>query len=232
MKVEELMTRNAIAVTPEIPLKEVGGLLAEHRISGLPVVDDEGHVLGVVSEADILVKERGPESKHGGVFAWLLEGGRADQEKLAARNAGEAMTAPAITIRARKHVSEAARLMTEHGIKRLPVVDAYGSLVGIVTRSDLVRAFARSDHEIAREIREDVVTRTLWIEDPGLEVRVDRGEVTLTGELERKADADLLSLFVARVPGVISVRSELTWRWDDRSTVERSDPHVPVVPRG
>jgi CBS-domain-containing membrane protein len=232
MKVEELMTRNAIAVTPEIPLKEVGGLLAEHRISGLPVVDDEGHVLGVVSEADILVKERGPESKHGGVFAWLLEGGRADQEKLAARNAGEAMTAPAITIRARKHVSEAARLMTEHGIKRLPVVDAYGSLVGIVTRSDLVRAFARSDDEIAREIREDVVTRTLWIEDPGLEVRVDRGEVTLTGELERKADADLLSLFVARVPGVISVRSELTWRWDDRSTVERSDPHVPVVPRG
>jgi CBS domain-containing protein len=232
MKVEELMTRNAIAVTPEIPLKEVGGLLAEQRISGLPVVDDEGHVLGVVSEADILVKERGPESKHGGVFAWLLEGGRADQEKLAARNAGEAMTAPAITIRARKHVSEAARLMTEHGIKRLPVVDAYGSLVGIVTRSDLVRAFARSDDEIAREIREDVVTRTLWIEDPGLEVRVDRGEVTLTGELERKADADLLSLFVARVPGVISVRSELTWRWDDRSTVERSDPHVPVALRG
>lgn len=231
MKVEELMTKDAIAVARDTPLKEVGALLAEHRISGLPVVDADGVVLGVVSEADILVKEQGPESRHGGLFAWLLEGGRADQDKLAARTAGEAMTAPAITILARKHVSDAARLMTEHGIKRLPVVDGYDKLVGIVTRSDLVRAFARPDDQIEREIREEVTERMLWIEAPELEIAVERGEVTLTGELERRSDTELLPLFAARVPGVVGVRSELTWRWDDKHAVEKSDPRVPIAPR-
>jgi CBS domain-containing protein len=126
------------------------------------------------------------------------------------------MTSPATTIGAERHVSEAARLMTEKGIKRLPVVDADGELVGIVTRSDLVRAFARPDDEIEREIREDVVRRALWIEDKALDLRVERGEVTLSGELERRSDAELLPPFVARVPGVVTVRSDLTWRYDDR----------------
>jgi CBS domain-containing protein len=230
MKVDELMTKDAISVAPEAPLKEVGMLLAEHHISGLPVVDADGRVLGVVSEADILVKEQGPESRHGGLFAWLLEGGRADQGKLAARTAGEAMTAPAVTVLARKHVADAARLMTEHGIKRLPVVDAQGKLVGIVTRTDLVRAFARSDEEIEREIRDDVAGRMLWIEANELEIEVERGEVTLAGALERQSDAELLPHFAARVPGVVSVRSELTWRWDDKRGVEMSNPRVPVAP--
>jgi CBS domain-containing protein len=232
MKVEELMTRDVIAVEPEAPLKEVASLLAEHRISGLPVVDGTRHVLGVVSEADILVKERGPEARHGGHFGWLLAGGRADQEKLAARTAGEAMTAPAITIGAGKEVSEAARLLTDRGIKRLPIVDSDRTLVGLVTRSDLVRAFARPDEELEREISEDVLKRMLWVEAPDLDVSVERGEVVLSGELERKTDAELLPRFVARVPGVISVRSSLTWRWDDHGAVARSDPHVPVAPRG
>jgi len=232
VKVKELMTPDPIAVGPELSLKDVAAILSEHGISGLPVVGREREVLGVVSEADILVKERGPDPRHGGLLGWLLEGGRADREKLSARTAGEAMTSPAITIGAGKHVSQAARLMIEKGIKRLPVVDRTGALVGIVTRSDLVRVFARPDDEIAREIREDVVTRTLWIEEPGLDIRVERGEVTLSGELERKSDVDLLARFTARVPGVISVRSALRWRWDDRDAVVRSDPHVPIAPRG
>jgi CBS domain-containing protein len=231
MKIRDLMTPNALAVGPEAPLKDVAAILAEHRISGLPVVSEQRTVLGVVSEADILVKEQGPAPRHGGLFGWLLAGGHADAAKLAARTAGEAMTAPAITISAEKDVSEAARVMTENGIKRLPVVDPDGKLVGIVTRSDLVTAFARPDSEIRREIREDVVRHTLWIEDGTLDVRVERGEVTLSGRLERRSDAELLSLFVARVPGVISVDSTLTWDWDDRKAVEKSDPHVPIAPR-
>ena len=106
--------------------------------------------------------------------------------------------------------------MTENGIKRLPVVDSHGTLIGIVTRADLVRAFARPDHEIEREIREDVILRSLWIEAPSVVVRVERGEVRLSGRLERRADAELLEQFVARVPGVVSVHSTLRWRWDDR----------------
>ena len=206
-------------------------MLAERRISGLPVVGDRRNVLGVVSEADILVKELGHEPRHGGLIGWLLQGGRADDAKLAARTAGEAMTSPAITIRGEKQVSEAARLMVENGIKRLPIVDADGTLLGIVTRSDLVRAFARTDAEIEREIREEIVKRALWIDDKKVDIRVEQGEVTLSGQLERRSDAELLPPFVERVPGVVSVTSTLTWDWDDRKELEQSDPHVPIPPR-
>ena len=216
MRVRELMVESVIAVGPEAPLKDVAAILAEHRISGLPVISEQRAVIGVVSEADILVKERGPEARHGGLIGWLLAGGVPDDEKLAARKSGEAMTSPAITMGPERNVSAAARLMTENGIKRLPVVDNDGKLAGIITRSDLVRAFARPDGEIEREIREDVVRQALWLEGEGLDVRVERGEVTLSGELERRSDAELLPRFTARVPGVVTVDSSLTWRLDDR----------------
>ena len=128
MKIEKLMSENAIAVGPDTPLREVAAMLAEHRISGLPVVGERLQVLGVVSEADILLKEQGPGPRHGRIVGWLLAGGRADTAKLSARTAGEAMTSPAITIGRGAQVSSAARLMTENGIKRLPVVDADGTL--------------------------------------------------------------------------------------------------------
>jgi CBS domain-containing protein len=231
MKVKELMTQDVVAIGPEASLKDVAAILAERTISGLPVISEQRRVLGVVSEADILVKEQGPEPLHGGLIGWLLEGGLADDTKLTARTAGEAMTAPAITIGAERQVSEAARLMTENGIKRLPVVDSDGKLTGIVTRADLVKAFARPDDAIEREIREDVFRHTLWIEDGKISITVERGEVTLAGQVERKSDADLLTRFVARVPGVISVRSSLTWEWDDHKAEQRSDPRVPIPPR-
>jgi CBS domain-containing protein len=215
MKIEKLMSENAIAVGPDTPLRDVAAILAEHRISGLPVVGEGQQVLGVVSEADILLKEQGPGPEHGRIVGWLLAGGIPDTDKLSARTAGEAMTSPAITIRPEADVSYAARLMTENGIKRLPVIDAHGTLIGIVTRADLVRAFARPDREIEREIREDVMHHTLWLEDPGITVRVERGEVRLAGKLERRSDAELLERFVARVPGVVTVNSTLRWSWDD-----------------
>jgi len=225
------MTEDVIVVRPETPLKEVAETLAARRISGLPVVDAKRKVLGVVSEADILVKERGPEPRHEGLLGWLLGGGAAEEEKLLARTAGEAMTAPAITIEAETHVSRAARLMTEKRIKRLPVVDSEGALVGIVTRADLVRAFARSDAAIEREIKDDVIRRTLWIENGDLDVRVEDGEVRLAGKLQRRSDAELLPLFAARVPGVVAVHSTLRWEWDDSKASLESTPRVPIPPR-
>jgi CBS-domain-containing membrane protein len=180
------------------------------------VIGERLEVLGVVSEADILVKEQGPATRRGGIVGRLLTDTVPDSVKLAARTAAEAMTAPAITVSPEAHVHDAARLMTENGIKRLPVVDSHGTLIGIVTRADLVRAFARPDHEIEHEIREDVVRRILWIEAPSVVVRVERGEVRLSGRLERRSDAELLEQFVARVPGVVSVHSTLGWSWDDR----------------
>lgn len=214
MKVEDVMTREVKTVTPATPLREVARILAESRVSGVPVVED-GRVVGVVSEADILVKERGERPGRGGLLGLLWDERRELEAKLQARTAGEAMTSPAITIGPRRPVAEAAAKMIEEKVNRLPVVDDEGNLVGIITRADLVRAFVRSDAEIAREIREDVIFRTLWIPPEQVQVEVERGVVTLRGHVESKSDAELLPSFVQRVPGVISVDAQLTWEEDN-----------------
>jgi CBS domain-containing protein len=222
------MTKEVLTAAPKASLKEVAETLAGHRISGLPVVDGNGCVVGVISEADIVEKESAPSERRGGIASLLTAPHRT--AKALARTAGEAMTSPAVTITPRRDVSEAARRMVEQGVNRLPVLSEAGKLVGIVTRADLVRAFVRSDDEIGREIREEVALRTLWIDPASLEIVVEGGEVTLAGEVEAKADADLLKRFVTRVPGVVSVRSELRWQVDEPK-LPRSDPRVPRPPR-
>ncbi|HXF99104.1 MAG TPA: CBS domain-containing protein [Gaiellaceae bacterium] len=215
MRVKDVMTREVVTARPETTLKEVARLLAEHRISGMPVVDEDGKILGVVSEADILAKERGP-SRRRGVLAWLVDAyGGEEKLKLEARTAGEAMTSPAKTIAPWRPVWAAAEIMLDAGINRLPVADDEGRLVGIVTRADLVRAFVRPDAEIEREIREDVLVKTLWLRDAdAVNVAVENGKVTLTGTVDTRRDAELIRLFVARTPGVVEVRSAITWRRD------------------
>jgi CBS domain-containing protein len=212
MKVKEIMSTTVVTVSTDTSLKEVAEVLAERRISGLPVLDGDGAVAGVVSEADILFKERGPSARHG-VFAWLLDRyGVEGQLKLEARTAGEAMTSPALVIHPDRLVAEAAHLMLDRRVNRLPVVDRQGKLAGIVTRSDLVRAFARSDETIEREIRDDVLGRTLWLRDPqAITVKVEGGVVTLAGTVDNPMDAELVTVFTGKVPGVVDVESSLTW---------------------
>lgn len=212
---------------PATDLKDVARLLAERRISGVPVVDEGGELLGVVSEGDIVRVEAGEELS-GGFLSWLLAGRR--PARLEGHTAADAMTAPVITARPGQDVAEAARVMTERGVNRLPVVDREGSLVGIVTRADLVRAFVRSDEQIERELREDVILGTMWIDPAPLSVAVSGGEVTVGGEVPSRADAELLEHFASRVPGVVAVRSELRWRVDT-PRLPRSDPRVPPPPR-
>lgn len=227
MKVKDLMTSDVVTIGPEASLKDVARILAERGISGLPVVDEQRRVLGVVSEADILYKARGSDHKQGGLLGWfLLEGIEADA-KLAARTAGEAMTSPVISIGPERPVGEAAAKMVEYGVNRLPVVDEEGKIVGLLSRADIVRAFTRTDAEIMREIRDEVILRTLWISPERVNVTVSKGEVTLTGQVETKTDAELLPRFVERVAGVVSVKSNLTWEYEERK-LERSDPRVGV----
>jgi CBS domain-containing protein len=211
MRVEDVMTREVWTVRSETSLKEAAEILAQRRISGMPVVDAENHVVGVLSEGDILFKERGLQQKRGLLDRWLDLPLPDIASKLEARTAGEAMSAPAVTIGRKRPLTEAANTMIEEGVNRLPVVDVEGKLIGIISRADLVRAFVRSDDEIAREIEEDVIRRTLWIAPESIEVAVVRGEVRLTGEVETKADAELIPAFVQRVPGVVSVLSKLRW---------------------
>jgi len=209
------MTRELMTVRSETPLKEAAAILAREKISGLPVVDADDHVVGVLSEGDVLFKEMGRVGKKGLLERWLDLPLADTGAKIEARTVGEAMSAPAVTIGPKRPLAEAASTMIEQGVKRLPVVDAEGMLVGIVTRADLVRAFVRSDEEIAQEIRDDVIRRTLWIAPETVEVAVERGEVRLTGEVETKADAELIPAFVQRVPGVVSVLSKLRWHQEN-----------------
>lgn len=212
MKIKDVMTRDVITVGPETPLKEAAAILGRKGISGLVVVDGDGAIVGVLSEADILVKESGERVTHTGILGWLFETGASELEaKLAAHTVGEAMTAPALTIGPERPVHAAAARMIEDGVNRLPVVED-GKLVGIVTRADLVRAFTRTDGEIADEIRNEIVERTLWIAPEAVQIGVEGGNVTLAGQVETATDAELLPVFVERVPGVVSVSSELTFR--------------------
>ena len=210
MKVAELMTRDVATVTPETSLRAAASLLATRTISGVPVVDASGTVVGVFSEADILAKVSG-ERPRGGLLGWLLEADVALDDKIRARTVGEGMTAPAITIAPNRPVHEAAARMVAESVNRLPVVED-GKLVGIVTRADLVRAFTRTDAEIAREIETEILRRTLWLEPGAVTVTVTDGTVRLEGEVETETDAELLPVFVARVPGVVSVDATLTSR--------------------
>ena len=213
MKVKDVMTTDVVTVEPETSLKDVAAILAVRRISGLPVVDADGKVVGVISEADILFKEVGEKGPQG-VIAWLLEPG--GDAKLEARTAGEAMTGPARTIGPERPVAEAAKRMLEEAVNRFPVVDDDGKLLGIVTRADLVRAFVRTDETIATEIREDVVLKTLWIAPEALDISVEKGAVKIAGHVESKADAELIEAFARRVPGTVSVESHLTWEENGR----------------
>lgn len=202
------MTADVATVAPDTDLRDVAALLVQKRISGVPVVEG-GRVLGVVSERDILFKERPSDGLHRGVLAWLMDEGDL-MLKIDARTAQDAMTSPAVTIGPTRGVADAAALMLDEGVSRLPVLD-HGVLVGIVTRHDLVRAFARSDKEIWREIEADPLIRSYWRSPGAWDVSVSRGEVTLTGKVGSKEQAQLIEAFVDRVPGVVGVTSRLHW---------------------
>ena len=202
MRVADVMTTGVVTVPPETPLKEVAALLHRCGISGAPVVDDAGRVLGVVSEADILAQERGPRPRP----RLARVRGRDDAErKSGARTAGEAMTSPAIAIAPWRRVDAAAATMLDRGVNRLPVLDSHGRLVGIVTRADLVRAFVHTDEQIADEIRREVLTRDLWLDPEEFDLAVEQGDVTISGDLRSTDVQEALTRCIRLVPGVVSV---------------------------
>jgi len=214
MKINEIMRRDVVTVAPQTSLKDVAALLVARRISGMPVCSEDGRVVGVISEADIVQKEQADDFASSAVLGRLLDQAYGDGIRFAARTAGGAMTSPAVTVRSRDEVAVAAHLMVTRRVNRLPVVDG-SRLVGIVTRSDLVRAFDRDDTAILREIEKNVLTTMLWIDPATLDVSVDEGVVTLDGSVDTKTIAEIVRSCVRRVPGVVDVESSLTWRTDD-----------------
>lgn len=208
MNVGDVMTDAAhvVAVSPEATLRQVAELMLEHRISGLPVIDADRRVLGIVSEADFVTGETGGSGGQG-----MIARARAFADPAAvdiSRTAGEAMSSPAVTIRPDQTVMQAAHQIAERGVNRLPVVDEDERLVGIITRADVVRAFVRSDEEIAEAVRAEV-ERSLGLGPDTVQVTVSDGEVLLSGEVDTDTNARLAAFFATRVPGVVAVRSDL-----------------------
>jgi CBS-domain-containing membrane protein len=224
VKVSEVMTREVASVNGSTPFKDVAEVLIAHGVSAVPVVDAENHVIGVVSEADLLLKEEFKEQYYQEGYQPPLrvrlrhrlgrEGGHA-RDKALGETAAEIMTAPAVTIRPQAAMVQATRLMDEHGVKRLPVVDEEGRLLGIVSRHDLLKVFVRPDTEIARDIRDDVLDRSLWVDTSRVQVAVHQGVVKLSGRMNRRSDAEIAARMALRVNGVVDVVDDLEWDEDD-----------------
>lgn len=215
VRVADVMTREVATVAPATPVKEIARQIAQRRVSALPVVDAESRVVGVVSEADLLLKEGRPGTP-GRIRFFEPRAQKADREKAQGFTAADLMTTPALTIAPEAPLAEAARGMRERRVKRLVVVDARGRLAGIISRSDVIRVFLRPDGDIRRAVIEGVALNLLWLDVRDLAVAVAEGVVTLSGRLDRRSDVDLLARLTLDIDGVIGVVNHLTYAWDDR----------------
>ncbi|MFG3496540.1 CBS domain-containing protein [Streptomyces sp. NPDC047928] len=200
--VSDVMTHTAVAVGRHAPYKEIVALMEQWKVSALPVLEGEGRVIGVVSEADLLPKEEFRTDEPDAPRRSL-----SDLAKAGALYAEELMSSPAVTVHANATVAEAARIMARRGVKRLPVVDAVGMLEGVVSRGDLLKVFLRSDGDIAAEIRRSVIPDLPAT--AALEVSVEDGVVTLAGPLRDRALVPLLARAVRAVEGVVDIRLDL-----------------------
>lgn len=231
LKVESVMTSDVVTAKPETPFKELAELLSEHRISGIPIVDDDRRLVGIVTEADLLWTEKEREPKRRSRFLeWFINRKRlAEIERLVADlRAGDLMTRDVVTVGTETPVREAVSALLAAGVKRLPVLDPQGCVVGIVSRTDLLRPFLRSDRDIRTEILEEVIGRVMWLDPATVDIDVERGVVRLRGELEVRGTKEILVDLVERTDGVVGVIDELTFRRDDRGAW--SSPHTKSWP--
>lgn len=207
VRVRDVMTSSVVTIAPGAPLKEAAVLMGRHRISGLPVTEG-GRLAGIITESDFvsILAEDG-----GGLLAALL--GRKNAEL--GGTVGEAMTRNPRTIGPDESVSAAAREMSEHSIKRLPVVDRNGALVGIVSRADLMSVFARPDELIASDILNEGVVGLVGAARDEVSVRVEAGVVHLSGRVGSVTEKRMLEEFARRVAGVVAVESDLSPAIDD-----------------
>ena len=201
-RVHDVMTANVVTVSPHSSCKHTARLLHDHHVSAVPVLDPDGRVTGLVSEADLLPKH----DRHPQHLARILS--RQDA-KADARTAGGIMTAPAITIGSDAPVGAAARLMHRQHLKCLPVVDTDGKLTGIVSRHDLLKIFLRPDEQIASDVA-GVLAAVLLLEPTSVETTVRDGVVTLAGALADPGQVRVAIKLAGDVEGVIAVASRLT----------------------
>lgn len=216
MRARELMSTPVVTVRPEMPLKAVAEQMAAHRVSGVPVVDRFGHLVGMISESDVLVKlEFGRQGSGFSGFLDRLATRFNANPKRRARVASDLMTPRVITAGPEASLRELVHLMTAHDINRIPILED-GRVIGMVTRADIVRALARRDEAVTEEVRWRL-QHDLWIDATDLVITTHNGIVTLAGMVENRSDAVIVERWTATTDGVVGVDAQdLRYRFDDR----------------
>jgi CBS domain-containing protein len=210
--VESVMSSPVVTVTPETSFKDLVRLLRRRRVSGLPVVDQTGKLVGIVSEADVLnkIEKRAPET-----YVMESKTHRTDRSRAEALDVASAMSTDVVSVRPDLPIALAAREMHTRGYKRLPVVDEKGTLVGIVSRGDLLMVFMRTDREVRAEVRRLLKQAQVNHGGRNLKSRVTNGVVELEGSFEQRSRCDATVRVIAATDGVIGVVSHLTFKLDD-----------------
>lgn len=215
--VSDLMTHMVYRVGPDTSFKHIVEILSDHDITAVPVVDDCDRPMGIVSEADLLRRESGQPDPAG--LLNVLDTQDAPPAEIVEATAERLMTSPAIVAHPEWSTVEAARVMDRHHVKRLPVVDETGRLVGIVSRADLLRVFLRRDSLIREEISGALLNRTLGISPDEVSVDVDDGRVRLRGRVDRRSLVPVVLRLCEGVDGVVDVIADLDYRTDEAEAV-------------
>ncbi|MGW4569430.1 CBS domain-containing protein [Streptomyces sp. NPDC004561] len=204
--VSDVMTRAVVAVGRTAQFKDIVERMERWRVGALPVLEGDGRVIGLVSEADLLPKEEFRDSDPDRITQLRR---LADLAKAGAVTAEELMSTPAVTVRGGATLSEAARIMALKRVKRLPVVTSEGVLEGVVSRGDLLKVFLRPDNDLADEIRRDVLDVLFPAPVEPVHVTVADGIATLTGRVPDGERIPLAVRMVRGVEGVVAVDCRL-----------------------
>lgn len=221
MKVEEIMTRDVITVTPETPVHKAARLMVDHEVSGLPVLDGAGALVGVISEGDLILRQKSrPRESWWRSFFHDPERLAREYQKAAGTTVGEVMTRAVVSVNPVLPIESAAGILDSRGIRRLPVtVD--GRLVGILSRGDLVKAVAmaipqgvsRSDAELITEMRARM-SRESWTSPGGLVVEAKDGMISLWGLANSDAERAALTTMARAIEGCRGVDNHMQLRTD------------------
>jgi CBS domain-containing protein len=207
MLVEDLMTREVVSVRPDTPYKDIARRLLDADVGGVPVVDADGALVGIVTEADLVAKPTTAQTRmrvRDRAARWLTPAGHRRARKGAATTAAGVMTTDVVTCAPSDDARTAALRMVTHDVTRLPVVDA-GRVVGVVSRHDFVRSFCRPDEEICDDVIERLRSDRNRPDDFHVVVAVQDGTVVLTGDVRYPTDAPVLVEMVRQIPGVVDV---------------------------
>lgn len=226
--VADVMTSRVVAAREEAGFKKIIEVMRHGHVSALPVLDSANRVIGVVSEGDLLAKEAAAAGHQGGSYRPY----RAEERKASAVQARDLMTRPAVTIGPDATAAEAARVMSARRVKRLPVVDGAGHLIGIVSRIDVLSVYSREDYQIREEIIGDIIDGEFALDPEMLEVWVRTGIVTVTGQAESKAVAGRLLDAIRHVEAVVDVRDRLSYPDEDPTGQAKNFTFSTSTPKG